>query len=299
MATNPFSLPDAALDAFSGLEHHFGGHYPDNAPSSLSDSVDMNAPIPLRPNNNMDSTFFPDLSGAPNTLFDPYGGIDWSMYQYHNPFAPSPAPALDHDTMSSVGTVDDPELLSPTSDTTFVDPSTLSSNFKLPSPYDFDDTHSFGHSLDPSLSAASPASDLSSPDPSCLYDPFFGYGHPSQFALGTATDVSSPPPQPAQDVGVDVSAGEVPLTFTQPQTLVIADLEDPPAAPQAAQTTSSTSGRTTRRNAKQARVSPVDGGNEDSDSEDKRVKRGRPEYRCKYCPSGMSLTRSLFCAHTH
>ncbi|KAI1794386.1 hypothetical protein LXA43DRAFT_1116581 [Ganoderma leucocontextum] len=278
MAFNCSSFSETILDAFASVEDRLDGHYPNNTESSRND--DAEAPLSINHfNTDMDTIFFPDLPGTCESLFDSYGEIDWSMYEYtvtgNNPFAPSPAPAVGDDNTSSVGTVVDP--FSPVSDTTAVGPSTMPSDFKLPSPYETHITNDFGPSLNLDADAAS---GLSTGSPA-LYDRFSCYGHPSQSLFGAATDASS---HAQASQGVHVSAGEVPFTFTYPPTLAIADAEEPPAVdPQAVQAESKAR-RTSDRRVTRRKHEPA---NEDSDGDDDKArKRGKVlEYPCKFCPS--------------
>ncbi len=295
------SFSDPVFDAFVVFEHHLDGHYPTSSIESSSSSA-MDAPPPNH--HTGDNVFLQELQGTHHSLLNPYGEIDWPVYEYHNPFASSLAPALDYDNTSSVGTVDEP--FSPISDTTPVGPSMMPSDFKLPNPYDIDHAHINANRFNCSLNhdAAGPAFPLSDlpdmldlpdtldlPDMSDLhdtsgpYDHLSGYGHRLHSAYGAGTDAYS---YAERSRAVNVSPGEVPLTFMYPGALIIADQEDPPAAPQLkkerseASPTSSTPRRTTR-----GRQVPVnDVAEEDSGSDGKHAKGGKPEYRCQFCPSG-------------
>lgn len=106
MSTNPFSFPDAALDAFSNIEHQLKDYYANNVASSLSDSVDVNVLVLMCSNSNVDNIFL-DLPGAPDSLFNLYHGIDWSIYKCYGPFTVSPTSASDNDNLPGAWSIRD------------------------------------------------------------------------------------------------------------------------------------------------------------------------------------------------
>ena len=279
MSVNAFSFSSLDFGAFSDSKDHLGYCYPTTESTSI------------------DNMFFPESPETNDPPLNPYGEIDWSLCEYNDPFTPTSA--LDHDNASSVGTVDEP--FSPISDANAVG-SSVPSAFKLSSAYEFGDTH-VSHNFDSfNLQEPAPGSPLSGlHDTQGLYDPLAGYGHMSHFAYGAATDVPSHTPR---SQGVDVSAGQVPLTFTFPPALVIADQEGPSAATQVMEEeegettpTSSPSRRVARRKTEHTSNNVPD---EDSNSSDKPSKRGKAEYRCHLCSSGESTypsPSSPFAAH--
>ncbi|KAM5543402.1 hypothetical protein V8D89_002653 [Ganoderma adspersum] len=284
MSINPFYFSPLALGAFSDSEDHLGSYYP---------TTDSESSISI---NNM---FFPEPPETHDPLLDPYGEIDLSIYEYNNPFSSFPIPSLDHDNMSSVGTVDEP--FSPISDAGAVGPSVMPSVFKLSSQYELGHTHiphNF-HSLN--LQTASPGTLLSGlPDTQGLYDPLYGYGHMSHFASGAATDV---PGHTLRSQGVDVSVGQVPLTFTFPPAPVIADQEHPSTTSVTKEESESSPTASTPRRVTRCKTEPTGTivPDEDSDSDDKPPKRGKPEYRCPSCSSvfDRSYNRNKHVASVH
>ncbi|PIL23402.1 transcription factor [Ganoderma sinense ZZ0214-1] len=301
MTTNSCSSSDTLLDAFSDLEGQLHVHYPNNTESSAF--MDVHTPLSLHTDG--DNVFFPELYETQDLLpLNPYGEIegeiDWSLYQYNNPFS-SPVPGLDHDNTSSVGTVDEP--FSPVSDSSIAGPSLIAPIFKPTSTYTIGQAHFTNHFDSPlNLDVTASATGFTGfPDTSGLYNPMSGYGRLSHVAYRAATDV---PSRPQRSQGVDVSVGEVPFPFTYPPPLVIADQEDPPAAPQhkegrKASPTSSTPRRVTRGKTQPVNNNAADG--EDPEGDDKPPKRGKPEYPCPQCPSvfDRSYNRNKHVASVH